>query len=837
MANSDERTAIPDFWYTGEHIEALGRQWEREAPAAERRIFKYPTGEGIDKTGLTEGIIERINEYPTEIMLPYNMSGNHWIMVGIIVNLEASGRKTAKIQFSDSLKGKHTPESLARATPGLEAEKVRLRGIFEGRGFAAGDITITDYPHTWIQEDDKSCGPYSLENGARMLAGAGAEPNPRREAIRKKQLDKIENFGTIKSMSRDNLLEEVLNHWVFTKLGGEAADIVPNSVEQIVDEYRRINPRAEKDALITRFRREYGLEKPVFYCCNRMKEIAKDYGFDQKYITALGFPEEKEKIDRLCRYLLDQRQLLMRLRQEEPYTEAQVNKLMSDLITKIRERDERSDIRVKDQVEAMFKAVLPHDEPNNIAKFAMQSYNKIASSIINNKRTMGRLFDSLAADYARKAGEVAAAPAVHHAAAEALAPGGVESRSPSPAVGTVSSPRSPSSMSSDSALSERVPSPVAFMSDAPAVPTRSTKDDEFFAAYGDQSGFTEMLLKGLVNDTDELFRGDLGLTQEQAFAFAKEGVLKKIPKSLQFTILRDQINALEFQDTRTGKDGEVSPKLVAVVVEYDGAKAEHERIKRARESAGTSIAAPVAVSTAVPAPAPSADPAPPPSYEATMQNSFFEKYPTGADLKAMLKKKLDTELDKAPGREAEIFDSAKTALKDRGGELEFAPDAIKDAVAGIGNASSLDEALEGIEEEYNLALVMHQTARVAPSATVATVSTPAAKGKGAAKAKQPEVNSWEDALIFIGRNVKEARDQRAPAAEVEGVFESSKAFLRASTTNSDVLDALDAVPDLTTFEAISNLQDEVKQGIAAPKARTGAAPKGKRSFFKRVFRR
>ncbi|MEQ9116371.1 MAG: hypothetical protein RLN62_06205 [Rickettsiales bacterium] len=253
MALSDERTPIADYMYTGQHLDLLGRKWQEESP---NNIFFYR--DVVERIALEDREIRELvegEEFPKQMIIPVNKGRNHWVSVSIKVTKDAEGIPSFDVKYSDSLaRDERLPDFVNSFCD-------RIGAIVPG-----ARVSKSSYEHRWLQSDLFSCGPYCLENAVRALEGIGAEPNPGRVEIRKRQLDRFDpaNAGSaIKSCSRHNKIEEVLGDWLRNKRAEGVEDPLNlnPSVEDICRDYVENHHGESFEALTEIFRREYGVNE------------------------------------------------------------------------------------------------------------------------------------------------------------------------------------------------------------------------------------------------------------------------------------------------------------------------------------------------------------------------------------------------------------------------------------------------------------------------------------------------------------------------------------------------------------------------------------------------
>lgn len=219
------RTPIDDYWYTTAQIKEVGNAWAR---AAENRLFLTTEpvsiagaslfeNESMGRTGLeAHHLREHLKEttpFPFHIMLSLNRGNSHWTSVAIIVKKAPthSAKKIINIFFSDSLNVGVIPY-------GIDIELERIASLFRAHyGVANVNVTKAAYAHAWAQADMASCGPYALKNAERCLAGKEREDNPGRTAIRTEQLAVMREITTINGCSTNNLIDEILIHWIIKR--------------------------------------------------------------------------------------------------------------------------------------------------------------------------------------------------------------------------------------------------------------------------------------------------------------------------------------------------------------------------------------------------------------------------------------------------------------------------------------------------------------------------------------------------------------------------------------------------------------------------------------------
>jgi hypothetical protein len=213
MPHTDTRQVIPDYWYSSEQIIAVGQAWQAENPAD--RIFLYGTpgvfdgeqwrintyedlsgniqsarAETVYRTALELSNLPENTSFPKKILLPINESGNHWTAITLDIQT-VNNTIQVNLSYTNSSGQARTVDQL---NPHIQAEIIRIQSILHAK-YTNMPLTINNsiYAHTWRQPDGSSCGPYSLANAMRCLAGIGHQANPGRISIREAQLNRMPN--------------------------------------------------------------------------------------------------------------------------------------------------------------------------------------------------------------------------------------------------------------------------------------------------------------------------------------------------------------------------------------------------------------------------------------------------------------------------------------------------------------------------------------------------------------------------------------------------------------------------------------------------------------------
>lgn len=230
---TDTRTVIQDFWYTDDQIESLGRYWQSKSP---RRLFVSASAvhnqEYLDAincnvtgvvpqsahncTGLRQRHVDQIVSFPFYIMLPMNLNGYHWTSIAISISKpNANNQYEIKMVFSDS-------NGCSSLKPVVNQEMDRIEKFFKVKFTEQNSVISREvYKHTWQQSDGCSCGPYSIINAQRCLAGIGHQKNPGQKAIRKFQLNRMDNAEAIRECSTNNEIDQILSHWIIERFSQE----------------------------------------------------------------------------------------------------------------------------------------------------------------------------------------------------------------------------------------------------------------------------------------------------------------------------------------------------------------------------------------------------------------------------------------------------------------------------------------------------------------------------------------------------------------------------------------------------------------------------------------
>ncbi len=277
MPHTDTRSVRETYWYTTAQIDDLGEKWAEEG---DNRTFLCP--HTANRTALTTEAVERLGRPPQQILLPLNKGNNHWTTV--TVNIVRKGDKhDVQISFMDSLNG----SKLSQQSATVRAEIKRIEKLFRDN-YESCKVSSSTYRHAWQQADGSSCGPYSIANGIRCLAGDGAPDNPGRKAIREWQLDKMTNGTAIRSCSTNNTLDNILMDWVFHHIaeGGSVEVRTEEDVLGICTYYAEAHGKDLAETIKT-FHDEYlaGNQNPYFRPVPvnlRIRELVGQHGLSPK---------------------------------------------------------------------------------------------------------------------------------------------------------------------------------------------------------------------------------------------------------------------------------------------------------------------------------------------------------------------------------------------------------------------------------------------------------------------------------------------------------------------------------------------------------------------------
>ncbi len=310
---SDTREVILDYWYTTAQMRDVGTAWER---AGSNRLFLSSEvvdesghllfqAEMKDRTGLRSQHVDLISTYPYSIMLPLNRGNSHWTSIAIAIT-ERDGQIEVQIAYSDSLGTGSVPLAVNK-------EMHRIAALFRKKyGQEQVNITQGVYQYAWRQSDGSSCGPYSLKNAERCLAGKGHEPNPGREHIRKEQLDVMTHGSAIKGCSRSRVIDEVLISWMIDCISRKSSYSISSAegVERICTQYadsKRVHKNTIRRLFIEEYGLEYGLERGIaeehllrhLPVVTRMRELLQKNDLLRKVISSVQYQAELKLLRRV----------------------------------------------------------------------------------------------------------------------------------------------------------------------------------------------------------------------------------------------------------------------------------------------------------------------------------------------------------------------------------------------------------------------------------------------------------------------------------------------------------------------------------------------------------
>jgi hypothetical protein len=250
MPLTDHRRVRVDYWYTTLQISEIGQAWTQQGP---NRVFLHC--DQPNRTAFNAENVPHPEEMPQKILLSLNKGSNHWTAIAVDISAGEDGMINVQISLTDSL---NTDLNLRKHSSAIRWEMARIESLFREIYGARLNINSGVYPYTWQQPDKCSCGPFSMANGARCLAGAGEEPNPGRKIIREQQLNMMSSSVAFRGCSTSNAIDEILLDWILDRVqNGESILITtPEDVAEICSSYAEKYQRTPEE-IARIFHQEY----------------------------------------------------------------------------------------------------------------------------------------------------------------------------------------------------------------------------------------------------------------------------------------------------------------------------------------------------------------------------------------------------------------------------------------------------------------------------------------------------------------------------------------------------------------------------------------------------
>jgi hypothetical protein len=257
MPNTDNRRVDETYWYRSTQIEAIGSDWQTTPPQdeeAQRHFIYFDHEEVGNKTALTAVNLPPWDGNPQKIMLPFNKGNSHWTAITIHIK----SKQDILLSYTDSSnRNGHLKNHNQVTRDEITRIENILREAYPKQQDVPENITAQFYPHTWAQMDGSSCGPYSLENAFRCLAGIGGEdnpgrPNPGRRVLRDEQLNQMPAGSVAVRGASDNIkVDEVLTDWVHSKFLSQQDRAITDqaTVTAMITAYALKNREAEASIL------------------------------------------------------------------------------------------------------------------------------------------------------------------------------------------------------------------------------------------------------------------------------------------------------------------------------------------------------------------------------------------------------------------------------------------------------------------------------------------------------------------------------------------------------------------------------------------------------------